>query len=117
LFGVTDRDVQVSSTYAADVSEGKCSGGETTILARKVDAGTAAPPLAIMAVLSALRDVLEIQRTGLSFEKVRGVRVWPLVLLLRCAFACLEAEFAGNLASVQGTPSTEDKNEDMRVDA
>jgi len=112
-----DRDVQVSSIYAVcDEDEGR--DGETTMLARKVDAGTAVPPLAFMAVFRASRDVREMQRTGLSFEKARGVVSLLFVpLLLRCAFACLEAEFAGKRAKVQGTPSTEDKKEDMRDEA
>lgn len=113
-----DRDVHVSSIYAVDGVEHECSGGEMTMLARKVDAGTAVPPRAFMAVLRALRDVREMQRTGLSFEKARGVASLLFVpLLLRCAFACLEAEFAGKRAKVQGTPSTEDKNVDIRAEA
>ena len=112
-----ERDVQISSLYAVDVSEDECEGGEMTMLARKVDAGTACPPLAFMAVLRAFRDVREMHNTGLSFEKAKGMGSLLLVLLLRCAFACLEAEFAGKRASVQGTPSTDDKNEDMWVEA
>ena len=112
-----DRDVQVSSVYAVcDEDEGR--DGEMTMLARKVDAGTAVPPLALMAAFRALRDVRDMQRTGLSFEKARGVASLLFVpLLLRCAFACLEAEFAGKRAKVQETPSTEDRKEDIRGEA
>jgi len=112
-----DRDVQVSSVYAVcDEDEGR--DGEMTMLARKVDAGTAVPPLALMAAFRALRDVRDMQRTGLSFEKARGVASLLFVpLLLRCAFACLDAEFAGKRAKVQGTPNTADRKEDIRGEA
>jgi hypothetical protein len=106
---------QLSSTYAVSVPGGKCGGCDITMLARKVDAGTACPPFAFIVALRALIDMREIHNTGLSFEKVKGVTSLLLlwVVLLKCGFECRDAEFAGKRAKVQGTPSTEDKKVDM----
>lgn len=83
------------------------------MLARKADAGTAVPPFAFMALLSAFTDILEMQRTGLSLENASGVEVLVLVAVERCALACLEVDVAGKRANVQGTPSTLDKNDEI----
>lgn len=88
------------------------------MLARKLDAGTAVPPFAFITLFKAFTDILEMQSTGLSLEKASGVG--DLVVLLgleRCALACLEADVAGKRARVQGTPSTEDRNDDIAGEA
>ena len=68
-----EREVQLSSAYADDVSAAESKEeGATRILALKVDAVTTVPPLSFMAVFSALREDCEMHNTGLSFENVRG---------------------------------------------
>ena len=43
------------------------------MLALKVDAGVAVPPLALISLFNALTDIREMHNTGLSLEKCNGM--------------------------------------------